>query len=240
MAADNFPFRVYTYHHFTDAEILHQAEEDIRAGAASFYFLYLSEMDMFLHMNCTQPDQIEQRLRWYDSGLRNVFQAAGQADRSAIFTIVSDHGMTPVSQHYDLLQQIDQLKFRMPDDYLAVYDSTMARYWFFDERARREIVNILQNLPCGRVLSETELQRLGVSFSDRRYGEAVFLLDPGWLFSKSDFSGVSWKPSGMHGYHPSDPYSDAVYLSNRKPAVPLQSVQDAYGCMLEGIRRGGS
>jgi hypothetical protein len=240
MAADSIPFRVYTYHHFTDAEILRQAEEDIRGGAASFYFLYLSEMDRFLHMNCTQPDQIEQRLRWYDRGLRKVFQAARQVDSTATLTIVSDHGMTPVSQYYNLLKEIERLEFCMPDDYLAVYDSTMARYWFFDERARRGIVNILQNLPCGRVLSETELQRLGVFFSDRRYGEVVFLLDPGWLFSKSDFSGVSWKPSGMHGYHPSDPYSDAVYLSNRKPDVPLQSVQDTYTCMIESIRRGGS
>lgn len=240
MATESIPFRVYTYRQFTDAEIFRRAEADIRGGVASFYFVYLSEMDSFLHLNCSKPEEIEQRLRWYEARLRKLFEAARQSDSNAVFTILSDHGMTPVNRHYDLLQQVEQLNFSMPDDYLAVYDSTMARYWFFDERARGEITDLLQGLQCGHVLSDAELRRFGVFFPDRRYGEVVFLLDAGWLFSKSDFNGSGWKPSGMHGYHPSDPYSDAVYLSNRKPAVSPQSVQDVYACMIEGIRRGES
>jgi hypothetical protein len=35
----------------------------------------------------------------------------------------------------------------------------------------------------------------------------------------------------MHGYHPDDPYSDAVFLSNRRPAAPLATIRDFYGHM---------
>ncbi len=225
------PHRIYTYHHFTDADILRQAESDIRAGDTRFFFLYLSEMDMFLHMNCNEPRKIEERLAWYQEGLRKVFAAAREMDPEATFVITSDHGMTPVRQQYDLVGEIMRLGLRMPQDYLVVYDSTMARFWFFNEAAREQIVSALSKLPCGRVLSDKELRKLGVLFGDRRYGEIVFLLNAGWLISQSDFNGPGWKPSGMHGYDPADAYSDAIFLSNRKPAFELQGVQDVYRCM---------
>jgi Type I phosphodiesterase / nucleotide pyrophosphatase len=231
------PFRVYTYHHSTDAEILRRAEQDIRARKASFYFLYLSEMDMFLHMHCGEPGKIEERLRWYDEHLRRVFTAAQLVDDDATFTITSDHGMTPVSQKYDLLMHFENLKLRMPDDYLAVFDSTMARFWFFNDAARQQVTAVLQNIPCGRVLSDAELKQFGVFFPDRRFGQLIFLLHPGWLLSRSDFNGSSWKPSGMHGYHPEDPYSDGVFLSNRQPQNPIGSVQDVHRWMWGAVQR---
>ena len=37
----------------------------------------------------------------------------------------------------------------------------------------------------------------------------------------------------MHGYHPDDPYSDGVFLSNRKPEFDIKSVQDVHRWMRE-------
>lgn len=229
------PFRVYTYHHLTDAEILREAEKDIRNEAASFYFLYLSEMDMFLHMNCDEPEKIEKRLRWYDEGLRRIFETARQVSAEATFAVSSDHGMTPVGEKYDLLKHFEGSHLRMPKDYLAVFDSTMARFWFFNEQAREEVLGILNQVSCGRILSDAELKQSGVFFPDRRFGEAVFLLDPGWLFSRSDFNGSSWKPVGMHGYHPSDPYSDGIFLTNREPANQVRSLLDVHHWMTRSV-----
>lgn len=229
------PFRVYTYHELKDAEILVEAEKDIRNHIASFYFLYLSEMDMFLHMNCDAPEKIEEKLQWYDAGLRRVFDAARQVSSDATLTLGSDHGMTPVTQKYDLLKHFEDSSLRTPEDYLAVFDSTMARFWFFSQRARNETLAILNRVSCGRILSDAELKQFGVFFPDRRFGELVFLLNPGWLFSRSDFNGSSWKPVGMHGYHPNDPYSDGVFLSNRQPGFAVQSLRDVHRWMCETV-----
>lgn len=237
LQTSGIPYRVYEYHHQTDAQILRQAEQDIRSQSASFYFLYLSEMDMFLHMNCGRPEKIRERLQWYDQNLRRVFAAAQSVCEDAALAITSDHGMTPVTQSYDLLRHFEALKIRMPDDYLAVFDSTMARFWFFNESARKQVTNILQDLPCGRVLSDEELRQFGVFFSDRRFGEVIFLLHPGWLLARSDFNGAGWKPVGMHGYHPDDPYSDGVFLSNRKPETALRSVQGVHEWMRSAVQR---
>ncbi len=108
----------------------------------------------------------------------------------------------------------------------------MARFWFFNSDAEQAINNCLMSLPCGRVVPDEELRRLGIFFADRRFGEVIFLLRPGWLLSRSDFNGKGWMPQGMHGYHPEDPYSDAVFLSSSRPPVHLQTIADVYPCML--------
>jgi len=113
----------------------------------------------------------------------------------------------------------------------VVYDSTMARFWFFNEESRTSISACLMRQRCGRILGDRELQDLGVLFPDRRYGDTIFLLNSGCMFYRSDFHSGNWLPTGMHGYHPDDPYSDAVFLSNRPPVFPLKSIRDIYGYM---------
>jgi Type I phosphodiesterase / nucleotide pyrophosphatase len=231
LAERGIAYRVYSYHHLTDRRILDHAIEDIRARTASFFFLYLSEMDMFQHMHSNEPELIEKRLQSYDVGLRKVFRAARELDPGATMTVISDHGMTPVQHHYHLVKEVDALGLKTPDDYLAVYDSTMARFWFFNDQARQTIHDRLENLPCGSIVPDEELHRLGVFFDDRRFGELIFLLHSGWLLSQSDFNGKGWMPNGMHGYHPQDPWSDAIFLSSSQPPLSVHTIADVYPCM---------
>lgn len=228
--------RVYTYHHETDAEILAHTEQDLRSSDASFFFVYLSEMDMFLHLHCKDASAIDQKMRWYEAGLRQLYRAALEVDPDATFTILSDHGMTPVREQYDLVGDIEKLRLKMPDDYLAVYDSTMARFWFFNDHARSAVQAALAKVSCGHALSRAEMDCLGVLFEDNRYGELIFLLNAGWLFSRCDFHGSAWFPAGMHGYHPGeDRYSDAIFLSNCRPERPPATIKDVYHCMLQAV-----
>ncbi len=229
------PHRVYTYHYWSDEEILRRALRDVEESDARFFFVYLCEMDLLLHNQWANPKPLEQRLDWYAGRLRQLFGAARRIHPEATFTVTSDHGMTPVHGHYDLVRDVAAVGLKMPEDYLAVYDSTMARFWFFSERGRQAIVEVLSALPCGRILADEELQQQGIFFPDHRYGEIIFLLDPGMLLAHSDFHGSSWMPAGMHGYHPDDPYSDAVFLSSHKPPVPLRSIADVYSWMQQAL-----
>jgi len=231
LAQSGIRYRVYSYHRYTDAEIFRQAERALQRGEADVLFLYLSEMDMFLHTHCHEPSAVAQRLDWYAAELRSLFQLARWRHPDSTLLVFSDHGMTRVCNHYDLVGDVESLGWRMPKDYLAVYDSTMARFWFFNPDARRSIAARLAGVECGRILLDGELQQLGVFFPDRRYGELVFLLHPGWLLAKSDFNGNGWKPAGMHGYHPDDPGSDAIFLSDREPPAAMRTVADLYVCM---------
>jgi Type I phosphodiesterase / nucleotide pyrophosphatase len=231
LRARNIPYRVYSYHDMSDAEILIRAREDVQSSPANFFFLYLCQMDALLHGQCNNWKALTTQLTWYQNQLRQVFVSARQIDPNASFTVMSDHGMTLVHSNYDLVSRIDKLGFTMPEQYLSVYDSTMARFWFFDNRARQAILEELESTTCGRILKDDELEEVGILFPDRRYGELIFLLDPGWLLTQSDFNGPRWNPVGMHGYHPCDCNSDAIFLSNRTPNHKLESIQDIYQCL---------
>jgi len=231
LTGQGIAYRAYSYHHLTDAHIMDRAIQDIQSKTASFFFLYLSEMDMFLHMHCKEPELIEKRLREYGKGLRGVFQAAREVDPEATMTVISDHGMTPVQHHFDIVAEIEMLGLKMAADYLAVYDSTMVRFWFFNDKTKQSVSACLNKLFCGRILPDEELRQLGVFFEDRRFGELIFLLHPGWLVSKGNFNGKGWMPTGMHGYHPHDAWSDAIFLSSSEPPVSVRAIADVYSCM---------
>lgn len=236
LAEEKVPHRVYTYHHQSDDEILKQAAQDIKSQAANFYFIYLCEIDAVLHNHIQDKNKLAEHLGRYAERLCAIFRSAQRIDPNASMTLFSDHGMTPVTDRFDLVREIETLGFSMPEDYLAVYDSTMARFWFFNPESRTRITQRLHELSCGRILPEAELQNLGVFFPDQRYGEIVFLLHPGWLISRSDFNGKGWNPIGMHGYHPDDAYSDGVFLSSEKPPVPIRAVADVYQCMRQALQ----
>ena len=231
LAREAVPHRVYSYHTLRDEEILERARLDLERGTTGFFFLYLSEMDRFLHHHCETDGPFDERLDWYARGLRRVFEVARAVDPAAELTVISDHGMTPVRHVANLVGEIERLGLSMPEDYLAVYDSTMARFWFSREDARHRVLDRLGAVPYGRVLADDELDRLGILFPDRRYGEVVFLLEPGWLIGGSDFNGRGWAPAGMHGYHPDDPYSDGIFLCSGRPPTEVRSLVDIYPLM---------
>lgn len=237
LTALHVPFRVYTYHHWKDDEILDQAREDLTRSGASIFFLYLSEIDHFLHFHCKEPNRIDLILVHYAERLRALYSYAQTLSSDVTMTVFSDHGMTPVENHYPVVSAIETLGLKSPGDYLAVYDSTMARFWFFNPQARKCILGALEEMPCGKILSKGELNALGLDFPDNRYGDLIFLLDPGWLISNSDFSSGGWQPLGMHGYHPDDRYSNAVFLSNRDPGRPMHTIADIHSCLAEAATR---
>jgi len=227
LIAQNIPYRAYSYHDASDSQILDRARKEISQQQASFYFLYLSEMDMFLHMHCNEPGLIEERLHWYDRQLREVFEEARRIDAEASFLVISDHGMTPVRDHYDLVKELEK------HDFIC-----RKIIWRFTIQRWRAFGFSMKGAPRNLQLSEKRALRslafrfrvtpAWVYFPDHRYGEAVFLLDPGWLVSRGDFNGPGWKPCGMHGYHPDDPYSDAIFLSNHEPSFEVRTVSDVY------------
>lgn len=235
LTARRVGYHVYTYRELTDDEIFSRAAHDLARSEHSIFFLYLSEIDHFLHFHCNAPDRINDILRHYEKQLQALYDRAAEVGSDVTMTLFSDHGMTPVVDHYPLVSRIEALGFHSPDDFLAVYDSTMARFWFFNPEAREGIEKLLQEIPCGDILSRTELRQLGLDFPDNRYGDTIFLLRPGCLISNSDFSSGSWQPLGMHGYHPDDAYSNAIFLSNREPRRPMHTIADIHSSLMDAI-----
>jgi predicted AlkP superfamily pyrophosphatase or phosphodiesterase len=212
------PYECYNYHRHTDTEILALGARRAVESEARVLFLYLSDLDRYLHHFIPDAAGVGERLRWYETGLRRIFEAARRV-RETRMLIFSDHGMTPIRWTYDLRRDVAVLGLS-DRDYLAAYDSTMARFWAWNQRARERLVETLTDHPCGQLLGRDELTRLGVWFDDDRYYQLLFVLKPGVLLNPSDMG--HYRFAGMHGYHPSDPTADAVLLST----APLDKAVD--------------
>src|SRR5437867_9590128 len=130
----------------------------------------------------------------------------------------------------DLKSRIEALEVRMKQDYAVVYDSTMARFWFFNDRARCQIGDCLRQIPQGRILPDAELKQLRAFFPDRYFGELIFLVKEGVLIVPSH---MGERPiRAMHGYHPLDQHSYASLLTNQ-PDVPeeITTIPDIFKLM---------
>lgn len=231
-------YRCYNYHRHTDAETLSLAPLDLRDTSTSVFFLYLSGLDSYLHFHVKDAAGVTERLRWYEEGLRKVYEAALASGRSPRMYVFSDHGMTPIEDTRDLIREVETLDLSIPGDYLPSYDSTMARFWFHSERAEAKIRGLLDRSPHGRWIDGEERKELGIGFVDRRYGDAVFLMKPSLLITPSDMGGIRFE--GMHGFHPKeDPHAYAVFLTNQEPSFPVAHVTDVLPALLEDLETRG-
>ena len=115
-------------------------------------------------------------------------------------------------------------------DYGACYDSTMARFYYLNEKAKEVISEIMQEFP-GRFLSKEEELKYKIYRPDRAFGDAIFLLDAGIQIVPSD---MSEKPlNGMHGFLPEDEHSFAAILSNEALPENMEHIADYFNFMIE-------
>jgi hypothetical protein len=106
----------------------------------------------------------------------------------------------------------------------------MARFWFFNQNARKQITSALNKVPQGRIVPDEELKELRTFFPDRYFGELIFLVKEGVLIVPSH---MGERPiRAMHGYHPDDPQSYAALLTNQ-PDIPedIEAIPDVFKLM---------
>jgi predicted AlkP superfamily pyrophosphatase or phosphodiesterase len=185
---------------------------DIRRERIDLGFLYWPDLDGVLHRVGNDSPEVSAKLNAYEPWLDELMACAREHYGEVLLTIFSDHGMANCDHLLDLRARIEPLGLTMGRDFAVVYDSTMARFWFFNERARSLVTECLEGVRNGRILTDSELQELGTLFADRYFGELIFLVEEGVLIVPSH---MGERPiRAMHGYHPDAPHSYASLLTN--------------------------
>lgn len=235
LVRDGIPYRTFTYHSFTDEQALDEILKEVGDSPRPVYFVYLSKFDDFLHRFCKNPEMVEKKLDWYEKKLREIFMTAEKSSRSVRSFVFSDHGMAPTKATHNLLGLLQELKFKILTDYIYTIDSTMARFWFFNEKCKKEVDNLLSAQTFGHILREEELSAQGIKFSDNRYGDLIFLMNPGELIFPSFMGKTPFE--GMHGFHPDDPYSYGSFLTNCVDVETPVKITDFFRLFTQEINR---
>ncbi|MCX7918586.1 MAG: alkaline phosphatase family protein [bacterium] len=140
--------------------------------------------------------------------------------------VISDHGMTNVTGSVKLIMETE-FGNPSPERYFYIQDSTMLRIWTFDNNLRSELEKFLNQQVYGRIITPEE--RLQYKLTSSKFGNILFLLNEGLVFSPS-FYGKKI-PKAMHGYHPELESQKGVLFYNNIIAqhlLPIEKTVDIY------------
>ncbi len=171
---------------------------------AQFFWIRLWDLDTAAHKFGIDSRQVIKVLGNLDRLCEKLIGELGGEDEVE-FLFWSDHGMVEVKKTVDIEALFKDMKVKM------FLDSTMARFWGVGGKEKK-ILKKLSKLP-GKVLDKKDKRKFRIGFGHQKYGEIMFLADPGVLISPNYFEGKR-KYKAMHGYDPTYPNQEGIYISS--------------------------
>ena len=215
--------------HLSDDKNYIAAEKAIEDGK-NFLFVYTASFDGVLHDKISDVPAITAKLDEIRRQIEHLYRKAEEYAENVHFTVISDHGMTPLAGTVNIMDAVEKSGLVFGKDYGACFDSTMARFYYLNEKAEPVISGLMKKFP-GHFLSKEEESKYGIYRTDRIFGDAIFLLDAGIQIVPSD---MGEKPlNGMHGFAPENEHSFAMILSNTPIPEKVENVADYFNFMTE-------
>jgi len=228
LVSEGIPFRSWSWKSGLDRSIT-ELESELREKRTRFYLLYTPHIDGFLHGKVDDDSAVARELAMVENRIASVIEKAKKMYSQVDVLIYSDHGMVKTTGTFDLMGLMRNIELTPGRDYTVFYDSTMARFWFSHDDARAEVVDALSTLDCGALLTDDDLVAEGVYFDDHRFGELVFLMNPGTLVLPSHMGAEA--PKGMHGFTPEHPDSYAVIMSSSELTPAPTHIRHSFDAM---------
>ena len=171
---------------------------------AEFFWIKFWDLDTVAHKFGVESKQAREVLRGLDDISERLVESFG-GEEKVDFLFWADHGMVEVKKTIDIESLFKDFKVKM------FLDSTLARFWETKGK-EKEILRRLRGLP-GKILGEGERKKYKIDFGHKKYGEIIFLAEPGVLIYPNYFEGkVKYK--AMHGYDPAYPDQKGIYISS--------------------------
>lgn len=180
----------------------------IEKGRLNFYFLHLWDLDTVGHQFGLKSKKAKKILKQQDRLAKKIISYFSL--KKDLILIWSDHGMLPVKGFVNLQEDLPE----NGDGFFYFLDSTMARFWFKNKAVKRRILEILSNIKEGHLLTTSEQKKFRIDFDHQKYGEEIFLLNPGFVLKPNFFQGEEMV-KGMHGYDLSDRDEWGIFILNR-------------------------
>lgn len=176
-----------------------------------FTYLFAGDIDHASHAHGQGSADVTRLLARVDGVIESKWTALVRDGADPVLVAWSDHG------HHDV-QRLNPLPFLRERGFDIrrhphVIDTNFIRLWVDDPDERRKVVDQLDTLGIGHVLTEEEQERYRVRMPDDRYGNVIFYVELPWALSHTIW-GFGRRLASAHGYLPDHPASDAVFVSN--------------------------
>jgi len=201
----------------------------LQTNSPDVFFLHLSALDRIGHKHGHEFETIN-TVKKIDSVLKKIISHKKVQD----FIIFGDHGMAEVNNQINIGKDIiDQIAVRKLDKNLVYFiDSSMVRFWTKD---RTQVLNFLnQYKNQGYIMDEKLRRKYQIKFEDNAFGDVIFFLKKGYVFTPNFFS--MKKVKGMHGHLPEENPSIMVCSSKKKKLVKTANDLDFAPTVLDMLK----
>ena len=187
-----------------------------------FAFWHIGDLDSAGHRYGPNSAERKAAMRHVDAQIRQVSTHLTRLYSNVHYVIIGDHGMADVRGTLDVEGALRRAGIRQEQGLVYFLDSTMARFWFFEDRAKSLVISVLEKLQGGRILGQTDLDHYHLNYPHNRFGDVFFLADPGILISPNFYQGAE-SVKGMHGYAPEFADQQSAFIVHSPQiAAPVQ------------------
>jgi hypothetical protein len=192
---------------------------------------------------CRRGELYSQRLRPYMDNLIEVIKGYQNKYPDEKVLIVSDHGMSTVNNCVDL-KLYEKFGKQSKNSYIAYCDSAVMCIFTKDEKLKGDIAKYLETREEGHLLTDAE--REYYKAADKKFGELIYILREGYIFSENWFGKSLRKPSpdglGMHGFWPEwdahDQNACIILIGGNSPLCDRYTYRDAHP-LIKKVMKGG-
>lgn len=178
----------------------------------NFIFVMAPELDKPGHVFGPASPERKNALKTTDSYLNQIFGFLESNWRDFNFIIFSDHGMAEVQGVLNVEAELSKLPLVVGQEYVYFLDSTLARFWFFSDKAENLINGMLNRLNGGAIINEKEKAEYRIRYNHNKFGNTIYWADGGNIILPNFYQGQKC-PKGMHGYRSDCADNHAVYIS---------------------------
>jgi hypothetical protein len=159
-------------------------------------FTKLNTLDRLGHKYGPESRIVQKQVEKYDNEVKSLIR---KLSAKAIVILMSDHGMVPVYDSFDLIGFLGNEGFSFGQHFIAYIGATYVSFWFNNEKTKSDIICLLNSLKIGKVLNIEEKRLLGIDLLGIENGEEIFVFFEHTVCFP-EFYHVRSYPKGMHGY----------------------------------------
>jgi hypothetical protein len=202
-------------------------------GEEPFLFLFIGDLDVVGHKAGPETSERRTVCRKVDDNLGKISKHLESFGKPVKWLLFGDHGMVSVEQGIDVEAALKPLPVKRGRDYACFLDSTFARFWFFNDRAREVIEPVIRALPRGTVISEGDQAEYQICYKTRKFGDLIFWADGGVVIHP-DYWHFRGMKKGMHGYRKEVRDNHAAFVCSCSSAAghgtasALAAMQDVF------------
>ncbi|MCR4432282.1 MAG: alkaline phosphatase family protein [Tepidanaerobacteraceae bacterium] len=206
--------------------VVRRVKEELKPPV-QFAFLHIGDLDGVGHRYGPDSRERKEAMRRVDGCIEAIQRIVNGRFDEVNWVIFGDHGMMQVQRYLDIMSPLEKLDLKIEKDYLLFLDSTMARFWFFNEKAKQRIGGFLSELEDGRIINGDDRRRYRIQHPHNKFGDLIFLANPGVLIFPNFYQNRH-QVKGMHGYAPETPEQhSALIISSPQLKYPVRLQEPA-------------